>query len=203
MSFFRTFIILSTVALGFILMPQVFADLLPPDQFEEWYYPKLDRVHQENLPPTKQIEIGIFDVDIVCHENKVRVLKISAEKYIACVFPETTISLVQRGWGLANTDNEPYANYGSNDCASWWEIHHDDKNVPSMSKIIKTFRQTIDEFSVTSVVWASVSLIDHKDNVFRFLSDNSFDDQHRNLILDNFSTVEHVKNVEFYSGGCH
>lgn len=97
MTFFGIFLILIVVALGFPLMSQAFADYLDKDQFMEWYPPKLDRVHEENLPPTKQVEIGILDGDIVCDENNVRVLKITAEKYIACATPETSSKLVQRG----------------------------------------------------------------------------------------------------------
>ena len=202
MGFLGIFLILFTVVLGFSLASQAYADYLPHDAFMEMYQPKLDRVNEENLPPAKQIEIGIQDVDIVCHDNKIRILKVSAENHIACATPETAAKLVQRGWGLVNSDDEPYANIYSNSCGSVWEIHHRDGNVPSISKIIQTYRQTIDEFSSTSVVWASVRVVDHNDNILKIISGNAFRDEYVTIILDSLSEIEHVSDVEYRQGGC-
>ena len=100
------FFIFSLIATtGFFVTSEAFAEPVSHEEFIKTYQPKLDRIHDENLPPTKQSEIGILFNDIFCNENKIHVLKLTGEDYIACVTPESAQKLVERGWDLMHRDD--------------------------------------------------------------------------------------------------
>ncbi|MGH7884377.1 MAG: hypothetical protein ACRENO_01635 [Thermodesulfobacteriota bacterium] len=51
-------------------------------------------------PPKKQIKIGISVKDIICDEGLELIIK-STDKSPACVKPETTEKLIERGWAYS------------------------------------------------------------------------------------------------------
>lgn len=178
------------------------ANAEPPSQeeFMKTYQPKLDRVHEEGLPPTKQSEIGIHFTDIVCQDDKIHVLKLTGQNYIACVTPESASELVKRGWGLVHREN-PHSGMKGSECTNWWKIHYY-KDAPSKSKIIKTIRQTTNEFADEFVVWKPVRIVDSSNNTLTVSSHGNFHDVYLNKVIQSLSGIDHVSNVEHEPRGC-
>lgn len=195
------FLILIGFTATLFLIPQAFAEPVSHEEFMKTYQPKLDRVHDENLPPTKQSEIGIRFNDIFCHENKIHVLKLSGQNHIACVTPESAIKLVERGWGLMHRD-DPHKGQAGAECTQWWIIHHSDAGIPLESTLIKTIRVTTNEFSNEFVVWEPVRIVDHVHNIITISSHGSFDDLQRDAIMENLSDIKYVLNVEHKNAAC-
>ena len=198
----KTRLLITTIILALSLaIPQTFAEPVSHEEFMKTYQPKLDRVHDENLPPTKQSEIGIHFNDIFCHGNKIHVLKLSGQNYIACVTPETAIKLVERGWGLMHRD-DPHKGQTGAECTQWWIIHHNDTGIPLESTLIKTIRVTTNEFSNEFIVWEPVRIVDHNNNTITISSHGNFDDLQRTTIMENLSDIEYVLNVEHEYRAC-
>ena len=122
----------------FVLSIQAFAEPISQEEFMKTYQPKLDRAQQENLPPIKQSKIGILFNDIFCNDNKIHVLKLTGENYIACVTPESASKLVERSWGLMHTDN-PIDGMSGAECINWWIIHHKDNSAPLESRLSRPY----------------------------------------------------------------
>ena len=139
--------------------------------------------------------------DIFCHGDKIHVLKLTGENYIACITPESAQKLVERGWGLMHRD-DPHKGTAGAECANWWRIHHDGDNIPSKSSLIKTIRSTTNEFVNEFVVWDPVRFVENKDSVLIISSHGSFADLYLNQIIGNLLDVENVMDVEFKQRGC-
>ena len=194
--FFAVFILMICVS-----SIQVFAEPVSHEEFMKTYQPILDRVQQENLPPTKQSEIGILFNDIFCIDNKIHVLKLTDENYIACVTPESATKLVERGWGLMHKDNSLEGMRGA-ECINWWIIHHKDNDTPLESSLIKTIRTTTSEFANESVVWKPIKLVEHKGNTITISSYGNFQEIYLDQVIANLLNIKHVTDVEFKPRAC-
>ena len=186
---------------GFFVTSEAFAEPVSHEEFMKTYQPKLDRVQEDNLPPMKQSEIGIRFNDIFCHDDKIHVLKLTGENYIACVTPESAIQLVERGWGLMHKD-DPYKGMRGAECINWWMIHHDGDDVPLKSSLIKTIRMTTNEFANELVVWKPIKLVEHKDNIITLSSHGNFHELYLDQVISNLLDVKHVTGVEFKPRAC-
>ncbi len=156
----KTVLLVSVVITGIICLSQLLinAEPISREEFMKTYRPILDRVYNENLPPQKQLKVGILMRDVVCFDdNRIQILKIASFNQVSCVTPETAQKLVNRGWGLMHRE-DPNAGKGGSECTNWWIIHHDGSNKPSMSKLLKTLRMTANEFSNEYVVWSPTNL---------------------------------------------
>ena len=200
MKYFVIFLVVA-ITMVFFMIPQTFSEPVSYEEFMKTYQPKLDRVQNENLSPIKQSAIGIKFNDIFCHDNKIHVLKLTGENYIACVYPESAEKLVEMGWGLIHRE-DPHSGQKGSECTNWWLIHHSDDGIPSKSKLIKTIRDTTNEFSDEFVVWMPVRIVEHTHNILTVSSHGAFDDISLNVILDNLSKIEYVLNVEHKQRAC-
>ena len=180
---------------------QAFAEPIPYEEFMKTYQPILDRVQQENLPPTKQSEIGILFNDIFCDDNKIPVLKLTGVNYIACTTPESATKLVERGWGLIHKD-DPLDGMRGAECINWWIIHHKDNDAPLESSLIKTIRTTTSEFANESVVWKPIKLVEHKGNTITISSYGNFQEIYLEQVIANLLNIKHVTDVEFKPRAC-
>lgn len=197
----RFLIIFAIATTGFFVTSEIFAEPVSYEEFMKDYQPKLDRVQEENLSPMKQSEIGILFNDIFCHDNKIHVLKLTGENYIACVTPESAQRLVERGWGLMHRD-DPHKGTAGAECTNWWMVHHEGDNIPLKSSLIKTIRLTTDEFANEFVVWDPVRFVENKNNILVLSSHGAFADSYLNRIIGNLLDVENVMDVEFKQRGC-
>lgn len=197
------YLVVFLVLIGTVVFvaPQAFSEPVSREEFIKTYQPKLDRVQNENLPPVKQSMIGIHFNDIFCHDNKVHVLKLTGENYIACVSPDSAVKLVERGWGLVHRE-DPHSGQKGSECNNWWIIRHSDDGITSKSKLIKTIRETTNAFSDEFVVWMPVRLVEQSDNTLTVSSYGNFDDIYLDMILDNLSKIEHVLDVEHKPRAC-
>ena len=195
------FFLLAVATMGIFVTSETFAEPVSREEFMKTYQPKLDRVQDENLPPMKQSEIGIFFNDILCHDNKIHVLKLTGENYIACMTSASAEKLMERGWGILHRE-DPHSGQKGSECGNSWFIHHSDESVPSKSKLIKTIRETTNEFSDEFVVWMPVRIVEHNQNIITISSHGSFHGVYLDKILDSLSSIEHVLNVEHDPGGC-
>ena len=193
---------LPTVAtIGIFVTSETFAEPVSREEFMKTYQPKLDRVQDENLPPIKQSEIGILFNDIFCHENKIHVLKLTGENYIACATPESAQKLADRGWGLLHRE-DPYKGMRGAECINWWTIHHNNDEIPLKSSLIKTIRETTNGFANESVVWKPVKLVEQKGNTITISSYGGFHEEHIDQVAENLLDIKHVTNVEFEPRVC-
>lgn len=125
----------------------------------------------------------------------------TGENYIACVSPESAVKLAERGWGITHKA-DPHKGVRGAECTNSWVIHYSDEVIPSKSRLIKTIRETTNEFANEQVVWGPVKIVDHIHNIITISSHGSFHDVYLNQILDNLSNVEYVLNVEHKPRAC-
>jgi len=186
------------VAMGIVyftfvsLLTSNFVYGLPPP-FEEMqkikqeYSEKLSKISamKDKPPPHKQIEDGISPEDVLCSDDHILMLK-WADVKSACVFPETSNKLVQRGWGVIREEFNiiPLA-----DCVDYFNIFYETEN-HNHSKIIKILRdelRTLDENA-----WYPINL-SHDDESDFIIMNPEFSSHMEDLItqIDNVSHIEH------------
>ena len=195
------FFLLVVATIGIFVTFETFAEPVSREEFMKTYQPKLDRVQDENLPPIKQSEIGIRFNDILCHDNKIHVLKLTGENYIACVTLASAEKLVERSWGIIHRE-DPHSGTAGAECIKWWMIHHHDDSIPLKSSLIKTIRETTNEFANESIVWKPIKLVEHKDNIITLSSYGNFREEYIDQVAANLLNIKHVTNIEFEPRAC-
>lgn len=199
-TFLASFVITGVICLSqFVLIN---AEPISGEEFMKTYQPILDRVYSENLPPQKQLQIGMLMRDVVCFDDgKIRILKIASFNQVSCVSPETAQKLVDRGWGLMHRE-DPNTGKGGSECTNWWIIHHDGTNKPSLSKLLKILRLTTNKFSDEYVVWSPIQFVQSTGKTITLESHGSFYPEQELMIKQNLNDIESVLGVEFEPRAC-
>lgn len=162
------------------------------------YKVKLKQVTNEKIPPKKQLEIGIQMFDIVCFNETIPVLKLSANM-VSCLTPHTAEKLMDRQWGLVKSKELLYG--PDYDCSTGWSITYDDVK-PSNSTIIKALRNEIKKFS-ESALWQPIGISYSDENILFVSLHGAFQPNENSSITKALGKVNYVSKAEYLSAVCN
>ncbi|MDX1372926.1 MAG: hypothetical protein R3321_10670 [Nitrososphaeraceae archaeon] len=193
--------------------------LLPQNLDAEFYvikdYPqKIDKIiaMQDKPSPKQQQSDGIFAADVVCSNDFVLVLKLSAREKVVCVSSQTAEKLAERKWGVMRADKTVLGGT-SVECRNYFEISYDTIDNFRESEVIKQIRMTLLEFyeeerdratligklwlsePYEKTLWGTIAVTSQtSENVTGFIDNSCYTDVNR-IIID-LKELEHVKNVK-------
>ncbi len=181
-----------SISLVLMIIPTLaFAEPEPYEQFMEKYQPILDEA--QGKPPIKQAEIGVRLSDITCPENKIHMLKLSAN-YVACIKESSAMELMQRGWGITKTEQDRSSLTRIWECTDGYKMTvANDK--PRESEILKKFRTTIIDFSQEPVYWQKIN-VEFSDSTVELRTNGKFTEQQQSIIIDELETIDKVRKVD-------
>jgi len=154
----------------------------------------------EKPSPRQQLFDGVFAADVICSNDFVLVLKLSANYKVACVSFHTADKLVEREWGLIRTDKTILGGT-SVGCSDYFEIFYDSTVNFRESQLLKQMRMTLSEFNNEITLWSIIQvsspnnegIVEITTNGFNCLGDST-------KILHDLKELEHVIDAK-NSGG--
>lgn len=197
LSILLVFIFVATSIISFL---PINAEPLPYNKFLKKYETKIDEAIKEKLSPKQQIEIGIHMRDIVCFNEYVQIMKLSASQSVACVKTDTAKELVQRGWGMALTEELKLGTGNSSGCWFDWTVDfsepiYDEIDKRSIeSKIIRTVRISLSEFYPEHFVWSPIQTRMGTD-FMKFTLGWSLDENPSQQMIENIKEIGHISRV--------
>ncbi|WP_048097401.1 hypothetical protein [Candidatus Nitrosopumilus salaria] len=151
---------------------------------------------QEKPSPKQQLSDRIFAADIVCSNDFVLVLKLSAIDKVACVSIPTAEKLVERNWGIIRTDNVIIGGtFG--ECKQTFEIFFDKGTDFRKSQLIKHMRISLSEFSNEKALWGPISISSQSNEEVWISIDSCFYSENElSKILNDFKELDYVKDAK-------
>lgn len=199
MKFYLT--ISSATLLIFILSSQtLMAEPITDLELIKQYKITLEHAYNEKLNPKKQLANNIKTTDVMCFDNHLPILKLTAENSIACVNPITATKLVERNWGLTHKSN-PYEGTSGSECVNYWLIYHD-VNMPSSTIMIKTIREITSNFANDFVVWSPIKIEKITDDSITLSSHGMFSSKEISLIKNGLLHIDDILKVKDRPGIC-
>lgn len=195
------YILFSTLFLVFSLFVGLaYAEpaILTDKQFDAYQF-KIDKTIAEKLAPAKQLDLGILQHDIICFDEKITILKLAAEFFIACVDPNTADTLVERNWGIVHKESQTEGSGGS-ECIIYWTVYHNDD--VSSNTLIKSLRETTSKFANDRVVWSPLEILEHNKQSTNISQHGLFSTEQIQTITENIESLEGVINLEHKTGPC-
>jgi hypothetical protein len=211
-----TISLFSAILLAFmfsIIIYQTKSSFAEPDteEFMKTYKTKIAQAMDGSLSPKKQIEIGIHMRDIICTNDKILIMKLSASDSVSCVRVKTAQTLVERDWGILLTEKLPLGSGDSSGCWISWTIQHDIQSDNEQeifrlnSQLIRTMRTILPQFqqegiSTEMLLWSPIRIFNqlHQTQI-------SFGwpvtEQQNEQIIANFNNVKNVVSVNRDTSG--
>lgn len=190
---------LSILTIHILLSQTLMAEPITDSELIKQYKITLENAYEKKLNPKKQLNYGIKTTDVVCFDDKIPVLKLTAESFVTCVEPITATKLVERNWGLIHKLN-PHEGTSGSECSNYWTIYYTDS--PSKSIFIKTLRIITNKFANDSVVWSPIKTEKITDSNITLLSHGMFSSEEISLIKGALLNIENVSKIEDKTGIC-
>ena len=190
--------IASLVLISFIQFAN--AEPIPYEEFIKWYQPKIDKATLERLNPIEQLDLGIYMLDTICFDGKIKVLKFSDHNLVACVNPQSAQKLVERGWGITKNESMFTGSSHGTECGNGLTISFKDKK-PPVSSIIYKIRNVMMEFDEI-LLWQPITVVQETNDSIILGITGAYNLTEEIKLKDTIRKIPDVLDVKLEQGGC-